>query len=103
MLRILIRNIVSNWLGFAVQVAVAFFLTPFVLHSLGDARYGIWALVTGLTGYYGLLDLGFRSGITQYLTRHLATRDFEAMNRTASTAMVALACCAGDRECIYGD
>ncbi len=95
MLRILIRNIVSNWLGFAVQVAVAFFLTPFVLHSLGDTRYGIWSLVIGLTGYYGLLDLGFRSGITQYLTRHLATRDFDGMNRTASTALVALACCGG--------
>ena len=95
MLRILIRNIVSNWVGFAVQVAVTFFLTPFVLHALGDTRYGIWALVTGLTGYYGLLDLGFRSGITQYLTRHLAARDFEAMNATASTAMVALASCGG--------
>jgi O-antigen/teichoic acid export membrane protein len=93
MLRILIRNIVSNWIGFAVQAAVAFFLTPFVLHSLGDTRYGIWSLVIGLTGYYGLLDLGFRSGITQYLTRHLATRDFDGMNRTASTALVALASC----------
>jgi len=95
MLRILIRNIVSNWVGFAVQAAVTFFLTPFVLHTLGDARYGIWALVIGLTGYYGLLDLGFRSGITQYLTRYLAKRDFEAMNATASTAMLALASCGG--------
>ena len=56
MLRVLIRNIVSNWVGFSVQVAVAFFLTPFILHSLGDTRYGIWSLVIGLTGYYGLLD-----------------------------------------------
>lgn len=95
MIRILIRNIISNWCGFVVQAAVAFFLTPFVLHSLGDTRYGIWALVTGLTGYYGLLDLGFRSGITQYLTRHLATRNFEQMNRVASTAVAALGACGG--------
>ena len=95
MLKIVIRNIVSNWLGFAVQAAVAFFLTPFILRSLGETRYGVWALVTGLTGYYGLLDLGFRAGITQYLTRHLATRDFNAMNRTASTALVALSACGG--------
>jgi O-antigen/teichoic acid export membrane protein len=93
MLRILIRNILSNWAGFGVQVVVAFFLTPFILHSLGEMRYGIWALVTGLTGYYGLLDLGFRSGITQYLARHLATRNFEQMNRVASTAIAALGIC----------
>ena len=95
MFGILLRNIVSNWIAFVVQIVVAFFLTPFVLHSLGDTRYGIWSLVTGLTGYYGLLDLGFRSGITQYLTRHLATRDFESMNRTASTAFLALMSCGG--------
>ena len=95
MLRTLARNIVSNWCGFAVSAAVAFFLTPFVLHSLGDTRYGIWALVMGLTGYYGLLDLGFRSGITQYMTRHLATRNFKQMNRVASTALVVLVCCSG--------
>jgi O-antigen/teichoic acid export membrane protein len=95
MFRILARNIASNWIGFAVQVLVAFFLTPFVLQGLGDARYGIWALVMGLTGYYGLLDMGFRAGITQYLTRRLATRDFEQMNRVASTAVVALGACSG--------
>ncbi len=93
MLRILIRNILSNWVGFAVQATVVFFLTPFIVHSLGDARYGIWALVTSFTGYYGLLDLGFRSGITQYLTRHLAKKDFDQLSRTGSTAFVVLACC----------
>ena len=93
MLRILIRNILSNWVGFAVQATVVFFLTPFIVHSLGDARYGIWALVTSFTGYYGLLDLGFRSGITQYLTRHLATEDFDQLSRAGSTAFVVLACC----------
>jgi O-antigen/teichoic acid export membrane protein len=93
MLRVLVRNIISNWVGYAVQILVVFFLTPFVVRSLGDMRYGIWVLVTGLTGYYGLLDLGFRAGITQYLTRNLATRDFENLNRTASTAFVALASC----------
>ena len=93
MLRILIRNILSNWVGFAVQAVVVFFLTPFVISRLGDARYGIWALVTGLTGYYGLLDLGFRSGITQYLARYLATDEYEELNRTASTACVVLSFC----------
>jgi len=93
MLRVLVRNAISNWAGFAVNLVVTFLLTPFVLRSLGDTRYGVWVLVLGLTGYYGLFDLGFRSGISQYLTRHLATRDFDQLNRTASTAFVALSAC----------
>jgi O-antigen/teichoic acid export membrane protein len=95
LVRVLIRNAASNWLGFAVQAAVAFFLTPFVLASLGSSRYGVWMLVGSLTGYYGLLDLGFRAGLTQYLTRYLATGDYQSLNKTASTGVVALACCGG--------
>jgi O-antigen/teichoic acid export membrane protein len=91
--KLLAVNIFSNWVGYAIQAAIAFFLTPYVLHTLGDARYGVWILMLGLTGYYGLLDLGFRAGLTQYLTRHLAVRDFRKLNETASTGLVALACC----------
>lgn len=88
--RVLLRNILGDWSGFAVQVLVTFFMTPYVLHHLGDARYGVWLVMMGLTGYYGLLDVGFRSGLTQYLPRYLALRDFEKFNRTASTGFAAL-------------
>src|SRR5688572_29610053 len=93
MLRILVRNITSNWIGYAVNAVVIFFLTPFVLHSLGDTRYGVWVLAIGLTGYFGLLDLGLRGGTIQYLTRNLAKRDYSAVNRTASTSVMGLAAC----------
>src|SRR5262245_58344308 len=91
--RTLLRNIASNWAGYAVQVVVAFLLTPFVLRSLGQSGYGIWTLATGLTGYYGLLDLGFSAGITQYLTRYIAAKDSEKLNQTGSTGVVALTGC----------
>ena len=90
MLRVLLRNIVANWVGYAFQVLVTFFLTPFVLHTLGDVRYGAWALVMGMTGYYGLLDLGFRAGMTQYMTRYLATKEYDKLNQTASTGMTVM-------------
>jgi O-antigen/teichoic acid export membrane protein len=93
MYRAIVRNAISNWLGFAIHVAVAFLLTPFVLTRLGEERYGAWTLIVGLTGHYGLLDLGFRAGLTQYLTRHLAVRDYDRVNEAASTGFVALATC----------
>ncbi len=77
MFRVIVRNIAANWIGFAVQVAVTFFLTPFVLHSLGSERYGVWMLIMSLTGYYGFFDLGFRASLTQHLARYMATDDFE--------------------------
>ncbi len=88
--RIVLRNIASNWIGFAVQAAVLFFVTPFVLRDRGDTRYGVWVLTTTMTGYYGLLAFGMTGGITQYITRYLAVRDFGKMNEAASTAFVTL-------------
>ena len=86
----ILRNVFSNWTGYAVHVIVAFLLTPYILRSLGEGRYGAWALVIGLTGYYGLIDLGISSGISQYLTRYLAENNVQRLNGTASTGMVAL-------------
>jgi O-antigen/teichoic acid export membrane protein len=88
--RTLARSIFSNWTGFAAQLVVTFVLTPFVLRELGATRYGVWVLVTSVTGYYGLLDLGVRAGLTQYMTRYLASSDYSHLNRAASSGFVAL-------------
>lgn len=93
LVRILARNVASHWAGYGVQVIVALFLTPYILGALGQTRYGVWTLAIGLTGYYGLLDLGLSAGMTQYLTRYLAAKDIDNLNRTASTGLVALTCC----------
>ncbi|HEV2246346.1 MAG TPA: hypothetical protein VGW37_06805 [Terriglobia bacterium] len=52
---------------FAIAVVVAFFLTPFVIHSLGDRMYGFWTLAAAFVGYYGLMDLGLSSAVNRYI------------------------------------
>jgi membrane protein EpsK len=87
----ILRNVAANWAGFAVNAIVTLLLTPIILHDLGAAQYGIWVLTSSVIGYYGLLDLGFRGGVTQYLTRYLAVGDIEKASRCISSAVFALA------------
>ena len=82
----IIRNVSSNWVGFGVSIAVAFFLSPFVVHQLGDLRYGIWTLIASVTGYYGLMDLGIYGAVRQYVGRYYALGDLRGINRTVNTA-----------------
>jgi O-antigen/teichoic acid export membrane protein len=89
--RRIFRNILSNWTSYLVSVIVAFMLTPIVVQSLGPAGYGLWSLVLAITGYFGLLDLGIRSSVSRFLSRHLALNDQVSVNRTASTAFAILA------------
>lgn len=86
----ILRNAASNWVGFAVSAGVTLLLTPFVLHQLGQARYGIWVLSLSIIGYYGLLDLGLSAGVNQYLMRFLAARDYEKASECMSTAVALL-------------
>lgn len=84
------RNILSNWTGYAVNALVTLLLTPYVLQQLGDTRYGIWVLTFSVIGYYGMLDLGFRAGVNQYITRYINLGDYQRVNECASTAFFAL-------------
>jgi O-antigen/teichoic acid export membrane protein len=78
-------------MGFAINAGVTLALTPFILRHLGPARYGIWILTSSIIGYYGLLDIGFRAGVTQYLTRYLAKGDYEKASECISSAVAVLA------------
>ena len=85
------RNVLANWTAFAFTAAVAFGMTPFVVHSLGDTGYGIWVLLTAMVNYLGLLDLGVRGAVTRYVAGYrAAAQDLEA-GRMASAAIAILA------------
>jgi O-antigen/teichoic acid export membrane protein len=86
---VILRNISSNWIGYAANALVTLILTPFVLHQLGDARYGVWILTVSIIGHFGLLDLGFRGGVTQFLTKYLAVRDYRKASECLSSAVKA--------------
>lgn len=95
MFRVLARNVCSNWIGFAVHGLITFFLTPFILDAIGGTQYGIWVLITSLTGYYGLLTMGIGAGTTQQLTKAVAEENSHRVNQLASSAVFALTGCGG--------
>lgn len=76
------------WLAFAVNVGISFFLSPFVVHHLGDSAYGIWVLLGSLVGYMGLLDLGVRGAVMRYVAVHHARGEDAEAGRLASSGLV---------------
>lgn len=82
-----LKNVLANWLGLGTTMAVGFFLTPFIIHRLGDAAFGLWVLLTTFTGYYGLLDLGLRNAIIRYVARYSTTGERENLSRVVNTCI----------------
>ena len=70
-------NVLANWASLVVGTVVSLFLSPYIVHTLGDTAYGVWVLVGSLVGYLGLLDLGTRGAVTKYVATYHAARRHE--------------------------
>ena len=46
----ILKNIGSSWFSLAVNVVLGIFLSPFILHHLGDDAFGLWILIFSVTG-----------------------------------------------------
>ncbi len=70
-----------------VAAVLALIVTPIANDELGVELYGVWQAIVALTGYYGLLDLGIRAAVTQYIARHWSRGENEELGRLLSTAL----------------
>ena len=82
-----VKNVSATWVDLLVQAVVGFFLSPLILHRLGDEAFSIWVLVFAITGYFGLLDFGIRASIVKHTASCIATNDREQLSRYLSTSL----------------
>ncbi|HOZ09043.1 MAG TPA: polysaccharide biosynthesis C-terminal domain-containing protein, partial [candidate division Zixibacteria bacterium] len=59
---------------------------PYIAAVLGGSRYGVWVIIFQTIFYFSLLDAGLTSALTRYVSKFLAARDFERINRLLNTA-----------------
>src|SRR3989441_4164705 len=84
-----LKNVGSSWSSLGANILVGVFLSPYIVHRLGDEAYGVWVLIFSLTGYYGIFDLGIRSSIIRYVAKYAALEHRDQLNRLVNTAMIA--------------
>jgi len=82
----ILRTVATSWIAVFANAVVGFFLTPYILHHIGDEAFGLWVLVVTLSGYYGFFDAGIRSSVLRYVSRYSALGDRDDVNRVVATA-----------------
>src|ERR1700747_1478660 len=86
------KNVGSSWFSLGVSILVGVFLSPFILHRLGDTAFGVWVLIFSVTGYYGLFDLGIRSSVVRYVSKFAATNEDEELAKVVNTSLFSYSC-----------
>jgi O-antigen/teichoic acid export membrane protein len=82
------RSTLSNYIGQFITMAAWFLLTPFILHTLGTAQYGLWILISSIVAYGALLDFGIASAVTKYVSEYEATKQPQEAQALLTTALV---------------
>ena len=88
------RNVIFNWMGMVANIAIAFFLSPFILHRLGNTAYAVWVLAVSAIAYLGFLDLGMQSSVLRFVSKgHTQQRHDEASDAISAALWVRLQMC----------
>ncbi len=81
------RNVLFNWFGTVANMAVGFFLSPFILHRLGNIAFGVWTLAVSVVGYMSLLDLGMQNSVLRFVSQGHIKKDHQSASEAISAAL----------------
>ncbi len=62
------HSVIVRLLAIAISSMGTLFLLPLILKTLGEYNFGIWGMVSSITGYLLLLDFGIALACTRYLS-----------------------------------
>ena len=85
--RSLVRNVLTGYLATAVTTLTGFFVTPLLLHYLGDAQFGLWMLLVTILTYLGLVEIGIYATVSKRVAECLATEDMDRLKNVLGTAL----------------
>ena len=84
----IIRNTIFNIVGRFWGILVTLILMPYIVGHIGVEKYGVWAIVSVVTGYFGLLDFGIRDSFTKFIAEFYTKRDYKKLKQIINTGLI---------------
>lgn len=81
----LLINLAATVVGFVVNLGIQFFLTPFIVSSLGPAAYGFVGLSNNIITYTQLIAIALNSMASRFITIKYTQGDIESANKYFSS------------------
>ena len=78
------RVLVNTLTAFGARIGsllISFVITPLLIDALGAEQFGLYAIVSSLSAYYGILDLGIGASLVRYLTFYSERSEINAVKQ----------------------
>ncbi|MBX2989875.1 MAG: flippase [Bacteroidetes bacterium] len=87
MARKVMRNGLFNAAGWLVAVTLSIVSTPYFVSKLTAEGYGLYVLMTGIVGYYNLLDLGLGQAVIKFVAQHWTKDETDEVNASINATL----------------
>lgn len=84
----LISNSMWSMSSSVWSMAVAFFLTPFLISKIGIDQYGLYMLVMSISGLLGVANLGLGEATLRYVSIFHREKDIDGVNRVIGSTLL---------------
>lgn len=81
-------GVIFSYLLMFVEIFSAMLFTPLLIRSLGPSEYGVYQLVSSVTAYLMLLDLGVGNAIIRYIAKFRAQDNIQKQKEILGIATV---------------
>lgn len=81
-------NLLATIVAFSVNIGISFFLTPYIISSLGVEAYGFVTLGTNLINYAALLTLALNSMAGRFITIEIHSENWDEANKYFSSVVL---------------
>src|SRR6267378_4282118 len=83
----IIRSVLFGGLRYVFIAPIPFIMTPLILHKIGVAGYGTWAVFLAINGLTSLADLGLVGTLSKFVAEYYARQDFHGLTRLLNSGL----------------
>lgn len=74
------KGAIISYIAIFLNIVISFVYTPWMIHKIGTADYGLYSLVTAFVSYF-LLDFGLNTSVTRFIAKYRAEGNEEKVEQ----------------------
>jgi O-antigen/teichoic acid export membrane protein len=82
-----IKNTIYHFTAQTVGFLAPFILTPIIITHIGQVQFGIYAIVLGFVGTFGLFDFSISTSFIKFISEHYNKKEITELNNVINTGL----------------